>query len=249
MHRINNLNIGIAFRNLLHGGEDILHGLTIVFSAMAGHGDDALTGAVDFIQLRGMESGALDGVLHGINDRVAGDKNVFGDAFLLQITGVVFRRGEVQVGNAANQLTVHFLGIGGVLIKGPQTCLHVTHGDFCVKARQCGGECRGGISVNQNQVRFGFRQNGAQTVQYPGGDVGQSLPLMHNIQVIVRLQTKALHNAVQHFPVLCGEADMTFNFRTFLQFQHQRSHFDGLRTGAEYGKHIDFFHSSESSFG
>ena len=74
------------------------------------------------------------------------------------------------------------------------------------------------------------------------GDVGEGLPGGHDVQVPVRPNAEDLQHAVQHLPVLGGNAAEAFNAGTGGQLLYQRAHFDGLRTGAEDAHDTHVFH-------
>ena len=59
---------------------DVLHGLAVVFPAMAGHDNDALARKVEAVQLRNIEPEILIyRVAHRIDRRVAGNEHVTHD--------------------------------------------------------------------------------------------------------------------------------------------------------------------------
>ena len=93
----------------------------------------------------------------------------------------------MEVSDGTHQPAVDFLRVGGPLVPGAQTGLHVAHGDFVVKRGQCPGEGGGGIAVDQNQVGAGLLQYAVHAVETLGGDGGQSLPGFHNVQIVVWL--------------------------------------------------------------
>ena len=95
--------------------------------------------------------------------------------------------------------------------------------------------------MDQDHVRPNLLQHRSDPLQDVHGDVKQSLLILHDGEIIIRLHPEGPQHLVQHLPVLTGHADHRFKlFRSALQFQHQRAHFGGLRPGAE-NQH-DFFH-------
>ncbi len=67
--------------------------------------------------------------------------------------------------------------------------------------------------MDQNQVRLRFSQNPLHAQQSLGGDAGEGLLPLHNVQIVLGFQMENLHDRVQHLPVLAGEAAQTFKLR------------------------------------
>ena len=59
--------------------------------------------------------------------------------------------------------------------------------DFVVEGGQCPGKSSGGVSMNQHQVRGGLLQHSVHAVQTLGGDGGQGLAGLHDVQIVVGL--------------------------------------------------------------
>ena len=96
--------------------------------------------------------------------------------------------------------------------------------------------------MDQDQVRPGLLQDLLHAQQGPAGNGGQSLLGLHDVQVVVGLYPEDVQDAVQHLPVLGGNAAEAFNAGTGGQLLYQRAHFDGLRTGAEDAHDTHVFH-------
>ena len=75
-----------------------------------------------------------------------------------------------------------------------------------------------------------------------GGDSGKSLTLFHDIQVVITLEIKDLHDRIQHFTVLTGQTADAFQIGMLGQLLDKRRHFDGFRSGAENGHNFNLFH-------
>ena len=82
----------------------------------------------------------------------------------------------------------------------------MAHGDLVVEGRQRAGESGGGVPVDKHQVGPDLLQHAVHPGQAPGSDGGQGLPWLHDVQIVVGLQLKDLQHAVQHLPVLGGDA-------------------------------------------
>ena len=145
--------------------------------------------------------------------------------------------------NTPGYLTVHFFGPRTVYIMCTQSGFNMPYGDLLVKSRQCSG-CRGcSISMNQYYIRMNFFQDITHTQQYSGSNVVQILSLLHDIQVIIRLDIENMENLVKHFTVLSGYANQCFKLmRSFLELFHQRGHFYSFWTCSKNQKNS--FHIS-----
>ena len=94
--------------------------------------------------------------------------------------------------------------------------------------------------MHQYGVGTGLTQHIAHAQQHTGGHVIQVLPLLHDVQVIIRLDVENLEHLIEHFAVLSGNAHKgTEVFRVCLECLDQRGHFDGFRTCPE-NKHYGF---------
>ena len=145
--------------------------------------------------------------------------------------------------NTSGNLSVHFLRPWTVNIVCPKSCLDMPHRNLLIKSGQC--RCRGSsrIPMNQNNIRSCFLQYIPHTSQHPCRNIVQILSLLHDIQIIIRFDVEYLQHLIQHFPMLSGYAHHSlYPFWLFLEFFHQRSHLDCLRTGAEDQHH--FLHIS-----
>ena len=217
---------------------------------MAGDQNDLLALIVQLIQNIFCKGEALYNCgLESINDGVSGEKDVLGDVFPGQVVPVGGGGTEVQVGQGAHHLPIHLLGEGGPLVIGAQTGLHMAHGDLVIESGQGPGEGGGGVTVDQDQVGLGLLQHALHAQQALGGDGGQGLPGLHDVQVIVGLQLEDVQHRVLHLPVLGGDAAEALNIRPGGQLLHQRAHFNGFRPGAKNAHDPQLVHQGFSSFG
>ncbi len=123
----------------------------------------------------------------------------------------------------------------------PQPRFDMTDGNLTVK----GGKRRrgrgGGVPVNKNDIRIRFLQDVAHPQQDTARHVIKILPLLHDVQVIIRRNLKEMQHLIQHLAVLTGYAHNCLKcIGMFPEFFDQRRHLDRLRARAEY-KHY-FFH-------
>ena len=227
------------------GGHDVLHGLAVVLPAVAGDQKDLFPAIGQAVELLGVENvirthGGFQRVDHG----VAGDEHALGHRLPAEVLPVVLRGAEVQVRNLGHQLPVHFLGVRRILVVGPEPRLHVAHRHLVVEGRQGPGEGGGGVPVDQDHIRLQCVDGLIHAGEALAGDGAEGLPGGHDVQVPVRLQAKDLQHAVQHFPMLGGDAADRLYLLPRGQLLHQGGHLDGLRPGAEHAHNAQLFHVS-----
>lgn len=216
------------------------HGLAVILAPVAGHGDDPPR-EIDLLQLIRDELLSADGVGHGVDHGVAGDENVALYGLALEVVGVICSRREVQRGDAADERAVHLLREGGPAVIRAQPCLHVADGDLGVKCGECAGKRRRGVAVDKHNVRLHLAEHFAHPLEHARRDRGQVLPLLHDVEVIIRPDAEAVHDGVEHFPVLRCDAHDALNLGVLLQFEYEGRHFDRLRPGAENGHDFNAF--------
>ena len=126
----------------------------------------------------------------------------------------------VTAGQQIHRLSVEFLRKGGGEVVGPQSRLHMSHGNLQVETGQSGGKGGGGIPVDEDEVRLHLLQDRPHSGEDGGGNVKESLSLPHNGKVIVGDDLKNLQNLIQHLPVLPRDADSHLKACPALQLLH-----------------------------
>ena len=153
---------------------------------------------------------------------------------VLQVLLAQRRRGEIVGGDAAGDLAVHLLRPGAVDVVGAEAGLDMAYGDLLVKGRERRGGAGGRVAMDQDDIGLDLLQDVAHAGEHAGRDVVQVLPLLHDVQVEVRLDLEDPEHLVQHLPMLPGDAHNRLKlFRTLLELLHQRAHLDGLGAGSE----------------
>ena len=114
-------------------------------------------------------------------------------------------------------------------------------GDLGVKRGKCSGKRRRGVAVDKHDVRLHLAEHVAHALEHARRDGGQVLPLLHDVQVVIRPDTEAVHDGVEHFPVLRRDAHDALDLGVLLQFEYERRHFDRFRPGAENGHDFNAF--------
>lgn len=189
----------------------------------------------------GMEIVFLHGMPHGVDDRVAGNVDGFRVLPLPdKIVGGELRWGEIVAADDPHRLAVELLRVRGVDVIGSQPGLHMADRDLQVEAGQRGSEGGRRVAVNENNVGAFRLQNCPNAAQDILCNIKKVLSVLHDIQVIIRDDPKGVQHLIQHLPVLGGDTDLDAQTGTLSQFQHERTHFNGLRSGAEDAQ--CFFH-------
>lgn len=100
--------------------------------------------------------------------------------------------------------------------------------------------------MNEDDVRLRLFKHLVQTVQALFGDGRERLARLHDVQVVIRLDAEDIEHLIEHFTVLCGNADDGLGVLVLFQCVYERRHLDGLRAGAENGHNLDFIHVCSS---
>ena len=94
--------------------------------------------------------------------------------------------------------------------------------------------------MNQHYIGLGLLQHPVHPGEALGGDGGEGLPRLHDVQVKVGSDIKYLEYLVKHLSVLSGNANNSFELvGVFLEFLDQWSHFYGFRSRSKH-KHYSF---------
>ena len=75
--------------------------------------------------------------------------------------------------------------------------------------------------MDQHQVRLDLAEHSLHPQQAFGGDSGQGLARLHDVQIKLWVQVKDLQHRVQHLAVLGGDAAQALNLRPGGQFLYQ----------------------------
>jgi len=242
VHRIHHLDVG-SLAQRFERGTDALEAVAEVFAAVASHQDEAL-GGIEKLELRAKTCGERvvrlqlgDDLLQGIDDGVAGDADgTVGDGFVEQALACTLGGRKVQRRDATDDAAIHLFGPGGVDVAGAQACLDMADGHLLIKRREAGRHGGGGVAVHQQQVVAGALEDVAQAQEDVAGDVGEVLPRLHDVEVMVGADVEQVQHLVEHLTVLGGDAHLCLDGRVGGQGVDDRCHLDGLGAGAENGK-------------
>ena len=147
------------------------------------------------------------------------------------------------------QQPIHLLRPWAINIMCTQTSFHMSHRYLLIKSSQSCSCRSGSIPMYQYHIGLYLFQYITHTGQHTSGHIIQILSLLHDIQIIIRFDVEYLQHLIQHFPMLSGYAHHSlYPFWLFLEFFHQRSHLDCLRTGAEDQHHFPHISSVYNFF-
>ena len=226
-----------------HRAQDVVHRPAIVFPPVAGQDDHTPVRKIQIVQfLRGEAVVAAHRRLHSVDDGVSGDKDFALHGFPPQIFRICARGRKMQRGQIAHQRAVHLLGEGRVFIISTQSRLHMAHRHLVVKRRQRAGKGRGGIAVYQHQIGLRLLQHAVHSENGARRNGRKGLLLLHDVQVILRLQAENSHDGIQHLPVLPRQAADALDVFPRGKFSDQRRHFDCLRARSEHRHYLNFLH-------
>ncbi len=144
-------------------------------------------------------------------------------------------------GNAAGLSARHLFGERIISVVGAQAGFHMTHRNLVVKRGQGGGHHRHRVALHKEHIGSVPGEKVVHTQNDPAGKLSQSLPMLHQVQVIVSLDIKPLHHLVQHLPVLGGDGYYRFKFRRLFQGVYDRRQLDSLGARPEH-THDPLFH-------
>ncbi len=248
VHGINKVHIGVLLTQVFHCSDHTDEAFAEVLAAVAGDEDEFLA----TVEARDIVAGGfqdvdlfigqglvalefIDNHVEGVDNSVAGHKDPAVGLLLLQVVLAQRRGGEVVGGDAAGDLAVHLLRPGAVDVMGAEAGLNVAYGNLLVEGSEGSGGGGGGIAVDQHDIRHAHLEHVAHARQHAGRDVVQVLPLLHDVEVEVRLHLEDPQHLVQHLAVLAGDTDYCLEiFWMFLKLLYQRAHLDGLRAGSKH---------------
>lgn len=229
---VDRLGVGVLLHDAADGAEHAMHGLAQVLAAVRGDQDEAA--AAGPLQLRMRVALAHRGG-ERVDPGVAGDPDVPGGLALVQQVPPARLGGrEVVPGDDVDRLAVELLRPGAVDVARAQARLDVADRDLQVEARQRGGEARGGVAVDEDNVGALILEDRLQLEQHVAGHVEQGLARLHDRQVVVGLDVEHPQHLLEHLAVLARHADDGLELsRPGLELVDERAHLDGLRTRTE----------------
>ena len=102
---------------------------------------------------------------------------------------------------------VHLFGKRLRKVAGAQSGFHMAHRHVLVEGRQRAGERGGGIALHEQHVRLLGLDYRLERRQDARGDLGERLPGLHQVQVVIGRDFEGGQHLIEHGAVLCGDAD------------------------------------------
>lgn len=209
VHRIDEVHFGVFLAEILHGSHHADESFAEVLATMAGDEDeflsvvkagDIVAGGLKYIDLFiGKSLVALELIDHHvqrIDDRITSDEDLTVSLLVLEVLLAKGRRGKVVGGNAAGDLPVHLLWPRAIDIVRPESGLDMAHRNLLVEGGKGGGGAGGRVAMNQNHIRLALFEHVAHAGKHASGDIVQVLPLLHDIQVIIRFHVEDAQHLV-----------------------------------------------------
>jgi hypothetical protein len=144
----------------------------------------------------------------------------------------------VQGGQPRGYHPVHLLGKRLGQVACAQTGFHMSYRHVLVEGRQGGGKRGGGVALHQHHVGTLGLDHRLERRQDARRDLRQSLPRLHQIQVVIGSHSEGGEHLVEHRAVLGGHACAHFEICALAQVQQYRTELDGLGPRAEYDEYL-----------
>ena len=223
VHGVNEIYLRILLAEVFHGCDHADEAITEILATVAGDKHKPLTtiqtgyivtGILQHIDLLVSQSLiCLQLIYHhveGIDNGITCYEDLALGLLLLQVMLAKGCRSKVVSSNTACNLAVHLLRPRAIDVMRTQTSLHMTNRNLLVEGCQ-GSSCAGsGIAMHQHYIGFALVEHIAHTREHTCCDIVEVLPLLHDVQVIIRLHVKDGEYLVQHFTVLTRHANNRF---------------------------------------
>ena len=121
-------------------------------------------------------------------------------------------------------------------VSGAQTGLDVAHRDAPVEPGQGGRQGRGGVALDEDEIRHLLGQERVQRGEYPRADVARRLVLGHDGKIVIDADLEQAHEWVEQLPVLArGDVEGREGVGAGLELLDDRRQLDDFGPGAEDG--------------
>jgi hypothetical protein len=153
----------------------------------------------------------------------------------------------VQGGQARGYHTIHLLGKWLGQVPRAQTGFHVSYRHVLVEGRQGGDQCGGGVALHEHHIRTLRLDYRLERRQDARRDLRQSLPRLHQIQVVIRSHSEGCQHLVEHRAVLGGHARPHLEVCALPQAQQYRAELDRFGPRAEYNEYFPQYAGAEAA--
>ena len=87
--------------------------------------------------------------------------------------------------------------------------------------------------MNQHEIGLGFGEHRSQPAKHISRHVGQILPRLHQVEIIIRDDLEQFENLVEHLPMLGGHAHARVDILGLGERPDDRRHLDRFRSRAK----------------
>lgn len=208
---VDEVGFGVFFGEACDGLADVFKALAEAFAAVAGDEYDGRL-AGDFGEtggFGGVPAYFIEGDIQGVDDGVSGDVYlVCGDIFVEEVLLCLGGGREVELCEPGGEDAVGFFGPGGLEVACAEAGFDMADGDVVVEGGECGAEDGGGVALDEDEVGPGLFEFFVDGGQGAGGEVGECLVGLHELEVALGLDIEDLEYLVEELAVLCGDADV-----------------------------------------
>ncbi|MNN29862.1 hypothetical protein D3C81_1434820 [compost metagenome] len=96
--------------------------------------------------------------------------------------------------------------------------------------------------MNENKLTSRRTDHLLDTGQHRYAELGQALPRLHQIKIIIRLNPEYLKHLIEHLPVLSRDTYNRSKTGSTLQYFYKWCHLNCLRPRTEHNEHTNLFH-------
>ena len=143
--------------------------------------------------------------------------------------------GAKYVGDNVSNSPVHLLWKWPPLVARSKAGFDVPERAPVIERLHRRHEHRGGVPLREHPVRLHYAEDVVKATEQVGGQLRQALIRLHQVQLVMRLNSKQLQHLIEHLSMLSHRTDHRPNvFGVTFELLDDRRHLDSLRPGAEH---------------